>query len=37
MGNLWGISILEIKTNVEISVKAYSLSNLRRQIETEIE
>lgn len=36
MGNLWNIDCRN-QTNVEISVKAYLLSNLCRQIETEIE
>lgn len=36
MGNLWNIDFRNQK-NIEISVKAYSLSDLLREIETEIE
>lgn len=36
MGNLWNIDSGN-QINIEISVKAYSLSDLLRQIETEIE
>lgn len=36
MENLWNIDSRN-QTNIEISVKAYSLSDLLRQIETEIE
>lgn len=36
MGNLWNIDSGN-QINIEISVKAYSLSDLLREIETEIE
>lgn len=36
MENLWNIDSRN-QINIEISVKAYSLSDLLRQIETEIE